>query len=376
MQIARVQAWALEVPVDYSEIGVERAGSSEMLYAEVETDTGVVGHGISSITDPRPVAEAVNSVLGPAIMGMDPMDHERLWHVMFWTATPWGQTGYASHAISAVDLALWDIKGIALGQPVWKLIGGARDRVEAYATCGFSFLDDDALAESVSRMAAAGFGGVKIQVGRPGRDMRRAGKSLAEIVRDDARRVRRVREAVGDDVEVAVDAGCRLDLPHAYDLCRMIADYDIAWFEEPILQNDVRLLADLRRRQPIKLTAGQNEGLAYRFRDMLVHEAVDAIQPNVIITGGMTQCLRIAGLADAFNVPISNGGGCPFHNMHLQAGLQHGTNLEYQVNSVNACRSVFRNLPEAVDGFIALPPAAGLGLEPDRDAIEEYSLAS
>lgn len=374
MKIVRVQAWAMEVPVDYSEIGVTRGGRSELLYAEVETDSSIVGHGITSITDPRPVAEAINKVLGPAIMDMDPMAHERLWHVMFWTATPWGQTGYASHAISAIDLALWDIKGIALGQPVWKLIGGARDRVESYATCGFSFLDDDALAESVSRMVAAGFKGVKIQVGRPGRDMRRAGKPLAEIVKADARRVRRVREAVGEDIEVAVDAGCRLDGPHAYDLCRMIAPYNIAWFEEPILQNDVRLLADLRRRQPIKLTAGQNEGLAYRFRDMLLHEAVDAVQPNVIITGGMTQCLRIAGLADAFNVPISNGGGCPFHNMHLQAGLQHGTNLEYQVNAVNACRAVFRNLPKVVDGFMALPAAPGLGLEPDRKAIEEYAL--
>jgi L-rhamnonate dehydratase len=374
MKIARVQAWALDVPVDFSEIGVERLGRTEMLYAEVETDDGVVGHGCSSIADPRPIATAINEVLGPELIGMDPMLHERLWHVMFWTATPWGQTGYASHAISAIDLALWDIKGIALGQPVWKLIGGARDKVEAYATCGFSFLDDDGLAESTSRMAAVGFHGVKIQVGRPGRDQRKGDKSLAEIVKADARRVRRVREAVGEDVELAVDAGCRLDLPAATDLCHMIADYDIAWFEEPILQNDVRLLSQLRRRQPIKLTAGQNEGLAYRFRDMLLAEAVDAIQPNMIITGGLTQCLRIAGLADAFNVPISNGGGMPFHNMHLQAGLQHGTNLEYQVNSVNACRNIFRNLPALEDGFIPLPHTPGLGLEPDREAIREYTM--
>jgi L-alanine-DL-glutamate epimerase-like enolase superfamily enzyme len=374
MKIVRVQAWALDVPVDFSEIGVERIGRSELVYAEVETDTGIVGHGISSIADPRPIATAINTVLGPALMGLDPLDHERLWHIMYWTATPWGQTGYASHAISAIDLALWDLKGMALAMPVWRLIGGARDKVEAYATCGFSFLDDDALAESTARMAAAGFRGVKIQVGRPGRDQRRGGNTMAEIVADDARRVRVVREAVGDEVEVAVDAGCRLDIATAYDLCLRIADYDIAWFEEPILQNDVRLLAQLRRRQPIKLTAGQNEGLAYRFRDMLIHEAVDAIQPNMIITGGLTQCLRIAGLADAFNVPISNGGGCPFHNMHLQAGLQHGTNLEYQVNSVNACRAVFNNLPDLEDGWMYLPDAPGLGLEPDRDAVKEYAL--
>jgi L-alanine-DL-glutamate epimerase-like enolase superfamily enzyme len=374
MKIVRVQGWALDVPVDFSEIGVERRGRSELVYAEIETDTGIVGHGISSIADPRPIASAINSVLGPELIGMDPMDHEKLWHNMYWNATPWGQTGYASHAISAIDLALWDIKGIALEMPVWRLIGGARDKVEIYATCGFSFLDDDGLAESAARMAKAGFRGVKIQVGRPGRDRRRGGGTMAELVARDARRVRIVREAVGDDVEVAVDAGCRLDIATAYDLCMKIADYDIAWFEEPILQNDVRLLSQLRRRQPIKLTAGQNEGLAYRFRDMLIHEAVDAIQPNLIITGGLTQCLRIAGLADAFNVPIGNGGGCPYHNMHLQAGLQHGTNLEYQVNSVNACRAVFRNLPKVEDGYMHLPAAPGLGLTPDRKAIEEYAM--
>ena len=370
MKIVRVEATPISVPVSFASIGVERTERTSMVYAEVETDDGLVGHGITSITQARPVAEAINAVLGPAIMGADPMAHERLWHVMYWTATPWGQTGYASHAISAIDLALWDIKGKALGQPVWRLIGGARNRVTTYATCGFSFLDDAELAGVAKRIVGQGFRGLKMQVGRPGLDFRRDHPSLDDIVARDAERVRAVREAVGEGIEIAIDAGCRLDLPHAARLCRLVEPCDVAFFEEPIVQNDVRLMAQLRRQTRIPITAGQNEGLAYRYREMLLAEAVDVVQPNVIITGGLTQCLRIAGMAASFNVPISNGGGCPFHNMHLQAGLQIGTAVEWQLNAVGACRAYFDDLPEPENGLLALPEAPGLGLKPNREAVE------
>jgi len=371
MKIIRVEATPLSVPVSFASIGIERTERTDMVYAEVETDGGIVGHGISSITQARPVAEAINAVLGPAIMGGDALAHERQWHVMYWAATPWAQSGYASHAISAVDLALWDIKGQALGQPVWRLIGGARDRVPAYATCGFSFLDDAELAQVAQRIVAQGFRGLKMQVGRPGLDQRRGIRSLDTLVRRDTERVRAVRETVGAEVEIAIDAGCRLDLPHAALLARLVAPFDIVFFEEPIAQNDVRLMAQLRRQTSIPVTAGQNEGLAYRFRDMLLAEAVDVVQPNVIITGGLTQCLRIAGMAAAFNVPISNGGGCPFHNMHLQAGLQIGTALEWQVNSVGACQAFFDDLPTPDGGYLTLPDSPGLGLKPNREAVRE-----
>jgi L-alanine-DL-glutamate epimerase-like enolase superfamily enzyme len=282
MKIVRVEAIPLHIPVNFSAIGIDHDEMASLTYVEVETDTGLVGHGMTSITQARPVAEAVNSVLGPEIMGLDPLLHERAWHVMYWTATPWAQSGYASHAISAIDLALWDIKGKAFGQPVWRLIGGARDRIPVYATCGFSFLDDEALAEVAKTVVGQGFKGLKMQVGRPGLDTRKNPPPVAEIIARDKRRIRGVRAAVGPDVEIAIDAGCRLDLPNAVKLALSVEDQDIAFFEEPILQNDVKLLAEMRRKTKIPLTAGQNEGLAYRFRDMLVEGAVDLVQPNVI----------------------------------------------------------------------------------------------
>ncbi len=371
MKITRVEATALDIPVTFEELGSDHTQTTSMCYAEIETDDGTVGHGISSITQCGVVADIINNVCRPAIIGADALAHEKIWNTLYWTCTPWGQTGYASHAISAIDLALWDIKGKALGQPVWRLLGGARDTVEAYTTCGFSFLDREHLAEAMRRMVERGFKSVKMQVGRPGLDDRRPHPTLGEMIREDAARVRVVRDAVGDGVEIAIDAGCRLDLYHAVELARLCEPLGVAFFEEPIMQNDVRLLAQMRRRTSIPLTAGQNEGLAYRFRDMLLHEAVDIVQPNVIITGGITQCVKIAGMAAAFNVQISNGGGCPYHNMHLQAGVSNGTVIEYQFNAVRACKAFFDDLPEPVDGWLQLPEEPGLGLHPNADAIRE-----
>ena len=373
-KIARVKATAVAVPMKFSEFGDDRARPNSMCLAEVETEDGIIGHGLTSITQGTVIAKMINDVAGPAIIGADAMAHERVWQMLYWTLTPWGQSGQGSHAIAAIDLALWDIKGKALGEPIWKLIVGARDRIEAYTTCGFSFLDRDQLANACRIMVAKGYRAVKMQVGRPGLDRRNSTAPLAETINEDVSRVAAVREAVGPDIEVSVDAGCRLDLPNAVELARRLEPLNVACFEEPIMQNDVRLLADMRRRTTIPLSAGQNEGQAYRFRDMLVAGAVDIVQPNAIITGGMTQCLKIAGMAAAFNTPISNGGGCPYHNMHLQAGVANGTSIEYQLNSAGACQMIFDGLPEIEDGWVQLPETPGLGFSPNAEAIAEFTV--
>ena len=373
-KIARVKATALAVPVKFSQFGDDRVRPNSMCLAEVETEDGVIGHGLTSITQGTVIAKMINDVAGPAIIGADAMAHERVWQILYWTLTPWGQSGQGSHAIAAIDLALWDIKGKALNEPIWKLIGGARDRVEAYATCGFSFFDHDQLADAAKTMVGKGYRALKMQVGRPGLDRRNATATLAEMIIEDVKRVGVMREAAGPDIELSVDAGCRLDLPTAVELARRLEPLSIACFEEPIMQNDVRLLADMRRRTTIPLSAGQNEGQAYRFRDMLVAGAVDIVQPNAVITGGMTQCLKIAGMAAAFNTPISNGGGCPYHNMHLQAGVANGTSIEYQLNSAVACQMIYDGLPEIEDGWLRLPEAPGLGFSPNGEAVAEFAV--
>ncbi|NKB22157.1 MAG: mandelate racemase/muconate lactonizing enzyme family protein [Alphaproteobacteria bacterium] len=369
MKITRIEAVPLKIPVNCGDLGVDHPGFNSITHVEVETDTGLIGYGMTSITQARPVAEVVNSVLGPEIVGLNALFHEEVWNRMYWKATPWGQTGYASHAISAIDLALWDIKGKASNQPVWQLLGGARSSLPIYATCGFSFLDDKELVDVVKRVVSQGFKGVKLQVGRPGLGGENI-LALNELIKSDIKRVRDIRNAVGPEIEIAVDAACRLDLPSARKLCQALEELDIAFFEEPIVQNDVRLMAELRRETTIPITAGQNEGLAYRFRDMLLADAVDVIQPNAIITGGMTQCVRIAGLASAFNVPISNGGGAPLHNAHLQAGLTVGTAVEYQFNTVAAGDALYDQKPIQTNGMMEMSNEPGFGLAPNSDVLK------
>jgi L-alanine-DL-glutamate epimerase-like enolase superfamily enzyme len=370
MKIARVAAIPLRIPVNFEELGIDHPGHNSITHVEVETDTGLIGYGMTSITQARPVAETVNSVLGPEIVGLNALSHEEVWNRMYWKASPWGQTGYASHAISAIDIALWDIKGKANQQPVWQMLGGARSSLPIYATCGFSFLKDEEIVDVVKRVVRQGFKGVKLQVGRPGLDGGRNAPALNELVKSDIKRVRAIRSAIGPDIEIAIDAACRLDLPSARKLCQTLEEVDIAFFEEPIVQNDVRLMTELRRETSIPITAGQNEGLAYRFRDMLLAGAVDVIQPNAIITGGMTQCLRIAGMASAFNVPISNGGGAPLHNAHLQAGLSVGTAVEYQFNTVAAGQVLYGEKPSQTSGMMTMSDIPGFGLTPNPDVLK------
>ncbi len=236
------------MPTDFAWLGLDRNANNAIGFIEVETDTGLIGYGVTNLADPNVIAQIINGVAGPAIVGMDALTTERVWHELYWTLTNAAQTGYATTAISAIDVALWDVKGQALGLPVWKLIGGARQKVEAYATIGVPKLGRDELVETGKRLTAMGFKALKIQVGRPGLDHRSGQKPLIEIIREDVRRIAALRAGVGPDIEIGIDAQCRLDLAHAIELVRRSEVHAVAFFEEPVLQNDPMLMADMRRR--------------------------------------------------------------------------------------------------------------------------------
>jgi L-rhamnonate dehydratase len=375
MKITRVAAHPLHVPLHILLPGIDRKTSLEACFVEVETDAGIVGHGLGAITRETVIAGIVNSVIAPAVTGDDPMAHERVWEKLYWLLTPRGQSGFGSQALSAIDIALWDIKGKALGQPVWRLLGGARERVPLYATFGFDFLDRAELAAAAKLWVAQGYRRLKMVVGHEALRHRER-RPLMEVITEDAARVQAVRAAVGPDIELFIDANCSLDLRHAGRLAALVEPCGIAFFEEPITQNDALLLAQLRRSTGIPLACGQNEGLISRFRDLLLHEAVDYLQPNVVNSGGYTQCLKIAGLAAAFNVPVVNGGAWPYHNMHLQAGVANGGLVEMHYLAVELCRRIYHGLPEPADGWLTLPDIPGLGFEPNRDVIAELSAAT
>lgn len=373
MKIVRVRATPLNLPVQAGLPGRTKSTSLSICLVDIETDTGLVGTGMTAITEEEVVASIVNEIASPALIGLDPMRHEALWDRLYWLLTPRGQSGYASHAMAALDLALWDIKGQALGQPCWRLLGGARAEVPVYATFGFAFLERDELAEAAVAWKARGFERLKMTVGHHALQRRDEPRSMADVVAEDVMRIRAVREAVGPTVQIYIDANCSLDYLHALHLAQRVEDCGIAFFEEPVSQNDIPTLAKLRNKISIPLAAGQNEGLSSRFRDMLVAQAVDVVQPNVCITGGFTQCQRIAGMAQAFNVQLANGGAWPHHNMHLHAGLANGTLVEYHSVAVDCCQLVFDDLPVPSAGVLALPETPGLGFKPNRERIAELA---
>jgi L-alanine-DL-glutamate epimerase-like enolase superfamily enzyme len=375
MKIARVTATPLNVPLHIGLVGVDRRSSLEACHVEVETDDGLVGHGLAAITRESIIAEAVNGVIAPAIKGDDPLANERIWEKLYWLLTPRGQTGFGAQAISAVDIALWDIKGKALGQPVWRLLGGARQRVPLYATFGFNFFDREQLAAAAQLWVSQGYRRLKMVVGHEAL-RRREARPLMDVIQEDAARVMAVREAVGPEIELYIDANCSLDLHHATRLAEMVKPCELSFFEEPITQNDALQMAQMRRATGMALACGQNEGLIFRFRDLLMHQAVDYLQPNVVSSGGFTQCAKIAGLGQAFNVPLANGGAWPYHNMHLQAGVANGGLVEMHYLAVELCRKIYRGLPKPETGWLTLPDAPGLGFEPDRDAIRDIAKAA
>ena len=195
---------------------------------------------------------------------------------------------------------------------------------------------------------------------------------MAELIAEDARRVRAVHEAIPDDATLYIDANCSLDLFHAERLARSVADCRIGFFEEPITQNDVAAMAGLRQRTGMALACGQAEGLAFRYRDLMVAGAVDVIQPNVVIGGGFTQCLRVAGMASAFNVSLANGGAFPLHNLHLHAGLANGGKVEWHLPVVALMGALYEGFDVPAAGQLTASDKPGLGFQLKREALTEY----
>ncbi|MEW5421096.1 mandelate racemase/muconate lactonizing enzyme family protein [Amorphus sp. 3PC139-8] len=373
MTIEEVTAYPAYIPVTLP-LGEVRAETAlSCVVVEIRTADGVVGHGYTAITDEEVVAAAVREVAAPNLIGLDALDRERIAERLYWLLTPRGQTGYGSHVVSAVDLALWDILGKATGQPCWRLLGGARNEVPLYVTFGFGSLDRDQLAAAASHLKADGVTRFKMVVGHHALARRGHNRDLREHVLEDIERVRVVREAIGAQAELYIDANCSLDPTWARFLADRLAEFDISFFEEPVRDNDVAHMRGLREQTGLPVAAGQNEGQLFRFRDLLTGGAVDVIQPNVVICGGFTAGLKIAGMAQAHNVEIANGGAFPFHNMHLHAGLANGGLVEWHLISVEMCKALYGDLPERSGSMLKLPDTPGLGFTANGDALRAFA---
>jgi L-rhamnonate dehydratase len=358
MQIQRVEASYHNVRVGVPLL--DEPEERDLVFVRVETDDGARGYGLAgSILGPS-VVEFINRDLGPFLRGRDPLLTEHWWDQAYWKFNQRSLSGVVSSGLSGVDIALWDLKGRLLGQPVWRLLGGYSARVPAYITFGLPEYSREQLAEAARGQVAAGHDKLKMVVARAG--------SVAE----DAAWVRTVREAVGEGVQLMMDANHLFDPLSAAELCRLVEPLGITWFEEPLTGNDARKLAELRQKTSIPISAGQNEGHRWRHRELILSGAVDIVQPNVLFVGGYTEALKVAHLAQCFNLPIANGGGWPHHNAHLMAAVPNGWRVEFHLIMWYAGNTIFDGAPQPEAGWVTLPERPGLGLEPKEDALAEY----
>jgi L-alanine-DL-glutamate epimerase-like enolase superfamily enzyme len=359
MKITDVRATLHRIPVDMPLL--KEKIWTPIVFVAVETDQGVTGYGLTRAAQRFGAREFINREAGPFLRGKNPVETERIWQQLYKTFNPRAQTGMWSSAVSAIDIALWDIKGKHYKEPVWRLLGGAQNPVPAYVTFGLRDYTQDQLVEVAKSFVAQGEHRLKMVVAVD-----------SENPNVDAERVRAVREGVGEKVELMIDANYMFSFNRALELCKLVEPYRITWFEEPVYQNDAHLLADLRRHTSIPIAAGQNEGHRFRHRELIVNHAVDIVQPNVCSVGGYTEAVKVAAMAQAFNLPIANGGGWPHHNMHLHAGMANGWRVEFHVDMWKVGETIYQNPPAPSRGWVTLAEAPGLGLEPRLEALKEY----
>jgi L-rhamnonate dehydratase len=337
------------------------AGDSTRVICELETDEGFVGVGMSARFLPHAVASAVTNHLVPAIKGMDPRDLEAIHARLEPTVSERGRmSGINLAALACVDLACWDIIGQASGRSVAQLLGGHKTYADAYVTYGFPVYDPDQLVELGRQLMAKGHTRLKMLVGV-------AKGGLLE----DAMRVRYVREALGDTLILALDGNENPSLEYATQLCRLVENYNIAWFEDPIRNNDARDLAMLRKRTTIPLSAGQMDGHSRQFREWIEHDALDIFMPNSMYNGGMTETRRVAHLAQIYNRPLSDAGGGGIYCLHHVAGFRNGTLVECHLGVEQLEQAIFTDAPEPIDGRVHVPERPGFGVTLNRDVLKD-----
>jgi D-galactarolactone cycloisomerase len=381
VKITEVKTYVLRTPLEtpfyFSQPGIVRERAS--LVVEVVCDDGLSGFGEAlchGLQPPEIAGAAVDSCLAAMVIGRDPFDVAVLFEEMTNRVRDFGAKGAVIAGISAIDIALWDIMGQAVGKPVHKLLGGAfRTTIRPYAT-GFYRVDGrtypDALAEEAIGHRELGFTAMKVKIGFG--------------LEEDVRAVAAVREAVGPDVRLLLDANHAYDVATARRLIAEVEPFDIYWLEEPIPPEDIDGYVHLRSTGPrMRLAAGENEYTSKGFWPWLKHGALDVLQPDIAMSGGFTGLAQITTLATAAGVRVNP------HVWGTAIGLVASLHfiatvppvpisraaeepmLEYDRSSHPFRRELIASAPELVDGRVPVPTAPGLGIEIDRSVLERFS---
>jgi L-rhamnonate dehydratase len=341
------------------------------LVVEAFTDNGLVGIGNAALA-PQVTKQVIDLYLKPLLIGRDPWDTEFLWQNMYRKTMAFGRRGIGMVAISAIDIALWDILGKSAKQPVYRLLGGrTKPQIPVYASRLYS-VDLSELEAEAKRYKKDGYKAMKLRFGWGPRD------GAAGMQRNLAL-VRTVREAVGDGVDVMADAYMGWTLDYAKRMLPLLEQFNLRWLEEPVIPDDVHGYAELKSYGRIPIAGGEHEFTAYGFRDLLDARALDYIQFDTNRVGGITQARKIAAMAEAYSIPVIPHAG-QMHNYHVVMASLNSPIAEYfPVVDVEVGNElfwyIFSGEPKAKDGFIDLDEnAPGLGLTINETALADFEV--
>ncbi|NLD56056.1 MAG: mandelate racemase/muconate lactonizing enzyme family protein [Burkholderiaceae bacterium] len=387
MKITNVEARWIRVPIPQarqhtSDFG--RADTFDTAIVRIDTDEGLSGWGeaknaAGSAGSYGALATLVNQEMAPLLRGEDPLRINRLYEVLYSGTRAhlalerghvfpvMARRGLSIAALSGIDLALWDILGKSLGVPVHQLLGGKRvDRMPAYASGGWAPAADIG-AQLRGYIEAGGFRAVKMRVGvQDGSPWRSAERVIA------------AREAIGPDVDLMCDAHGTLTVSEAKEFCHLVRDCRLAWFEEPVTADDPRGLAQVRRSTHVPIAAGESEYTRFDFRTLIETEAVDILQPDLAICGGISEAVRIAALASAANLRLAPHlwAGAPAFaaGLHVAAASNCGFIIEYSLGANPMIHELVEESFPVRDGYIEIPDRPGLGITPDLDFVDRHTV--
>ncbi|MBJ7881527.1 mandelate racemase/muconate lactonizing enzyme family protein [Gelidibacter salicanalis] len=340
---------------------------------KITASNGMVGWGEGY--GPANVLEAGIKFLEPVIVGLNPLENEVIWSTMYRKTLDYARRGILVASISAIDIAIWDLKGKILGLPISTLLGGAhRKKIKPYAT-GLYFTDHNNpsrdFEKEVALYKSQGFKAIKMKVGLG--------------INEDYENIKRMRKLLGDDIQLMIDSNHAYTLREAVTLCQKIEQFDISWFEEPVSPEYYQQYHELRHKTSIPIAGGECEYLRFGFHQLLRNKSVDILQPDICSSGGLTEAKRISALASTYGVdiiPHTWGTSIGIHvALHFIANLENMPGrmkspdflIEYdQTENGLRERLTFPKI-KMVDGMIEVPTAPGLGIEVDEDVLLEYS---
>lgn len=329
----------------------------------ITTDKGMEGFGVTyHEVGGEATKVLIERNIAPRIIGRDPFETEEIWQEMFGYLRGVGRKGLMFCALSAVDIALWDLKGKILDIPLYKLMGGSRRKIPVYGSGGWtSYSDEELVEEMTGFVKKEHYNMIKFKVGvEGGRNLRR-----------DVERVRKVREAVGPEIGIMLDANNCWDASTGARFANMVKEYDIMFLEEPVFADDMPGLKKYKRSTDLPLATGEHEYTKFGARDLVLNSDADIIQLDGTRAGGFTEMLKIAAITQAWNVKFAPHAMENIH-IHLISACPNGLFLERLKLFEGITANLYLDAPLPVEGYMYIPEdKPGLGLTLNMDFIRE-----